>query len=115
ARLIKARQPVSGNYMIKPTHRTSSATVRLPSTWLLAASAIAAAPAIAQVAEEEVFVLGQRLEETIPLDLQQFGNRVEVITADQLELGGFNDLGQSLQMKVPGLYVAPRNGPFDYM
>ena len=61
---------------------------------------------------EEVVVLGQRLEESIPLDLQQFGNRVEVITAEQLALGGFNDAAQALQMEVPGLYLAPKNGAF---
>ena len=65
--------------------------------------------------QEEVIVLGARLEETIPLDLEQFGNRVEIITADELQLGGFNDLAQSLQMKVPGLYLAPKNGAFDYV
>ena len=65
--------------------------------------------------EEEIIVLGARLEETIPLDLEQFGNRVEIITADELELGGFNDLAQSLQMRVPGLYLAPKNGAFDYV
>ena len=60
-------------------------------------------------------MLGDRLEETIPLDLRQFGNRVEIITADELRLGGFNDLAQSLQMRVPGLYLAPKNGAFDYV
>jgi vitamin B12 transporter len=64
---------------------------------------------------EEVFVFGQRLEESIPLDLEQFGNRVEVITFEDLELGGFNDVSQALQMEVPGLYLAPKNGAFDYM
>ena len=76
-------------------------------------------PAISQdtgdAVEEEIVVLGARLEETIPLDLEQFGNRVEIITADELELGGFNDLAQSLQMRVPGLYLAPKNGAFDYV
>ena len=72
---------------------------------------------LAQVTDnlEEVVVRGQRLEESIPLDLQQFGNRVEVITAEQLQLGGFNDVSQVLQMEVPGLYLAPKNGAFDYM
>ena len=65
--------------------------------------------------QEEIIVLGARLEETIPLDLEQFGNRVEIITADELQLGGFNDLAKSLQMKVPGLYLAPKNGAFDYV
>ncbi len=87
---------------------------------VLALSGLAiAAPALGQDAanepQEEVIVVGARLEETIPLDLQQFGNRVEIITAAELELGGFNDLAQSLQMKVPGLYLAPKNGAFDYV
>ena len=69
----------------------------------------------ASAAIEEVIVLRERVEETIPLDLQQFGNRVEVIAAEDLQLGGFNDVAQSLQMYVPGLYLAPKNGAFDYV
>ena len=86
-----------------------------------AAFSMAVPAALAQTAQseaaqqEEIIVFGARLEETIPLDLQKFGNRVKIITADDLKLGGFNDLGQSLQMKVPGLYLAPKNGAFDYM
>ena len=64
--------------------------------------------------DEEVIVVAS-LEETIPLQLSKYGNRIEVITAEEIELGGFNDLGQSLQMLVPGLYLAPKNGAFDYM
>jgi len=64
--------------------------------------------------EEEIIVLST-LEETIPIQLAKYGNRIEVITAQQIELAGFNDLSQSLQMLVPGLYVAPKNGAFDYM
>lgn len=88
---------------------------------IAAAFSMAVPAALAQTAQseaaqqEEIIVFGARLEETIPLDLQQFGNRVKIITADDLKLGGFNDLSQSLQMKVPGLYLAPKNGAFDYM
>ncbi len=64
---------------------------------------------------EEITVRADRIEETIPMDLQQFGNRVEVIMAEELQLGGFNDVSKSLQMKVPGLYLAPKNGAFDYV
>ncbi|HEY8519662.1 MAG TPA: TonB-dependent receptor [Gammaproteobacteria bacterium] len=64
---------------------------------------------------EELFVIGHRLEETIPQELGRFGNRLEMLTADDLALGGFNDLSQALQLEVPGLYVAPKNGPFDYV
>ena len=63
---------------------------------------------------EEILVVG-RLEETIALDLERYGNRVAVITADDIAVGGFDDLSQSLQMLVPGLYLAPKNGAFDYM
>ncbi len=82
---------------------------------LSAASLPALGQEAADAAPEEIVVVGARLEETIPLDLQQFGNRVEIITAAELQLGGFNDLSQSLQMKVPGLYLAPKNGAFDYV
>ena len=64
---------------------------------------------------DSVVVLGTRIEESIPMDLQQYGNRVEVITGAQLRQGGFNDVTQALQMLVPGLYVAPKNGAFDYV
>lgn len=70
----------------------------------------AAEPAL----EEEIIVVGS-LEETIPLQLSEYGHRVEVITSEQIELAGFNDLSQTLQMLVPGLYLAPKNGAFDYM
>jgi outer membrane cobalamin receptor len=65
--------------------------------------------------DDEVVVLGRRLEESIPLDLQQFGNRVEIVSGEDLLLGGFNDVSQALQMQVPALYVAPKNGAFDYI
>lgn len=64
---------------------------------------------------EEVVVSGTRLEETIPLDLSRYGNQVEIITADQIQQGGFVDIAQSLQMLVPGLHLTPKNGPFDYV
>jgi vitamin B12 transporter len=64
---------------------------------------------------EEMIVVGNQMEETIPLDLREYGNRVQVISAEEIELAGFNDLSQLLQMKVPGLYLAPKNGAFDYM
>jgi outer membrane cobalamin receptor len=64
---------------------------------------------------DEVQVLGTQIEESIPVDLQKYGSRLEVITSEQLTAGGYNDLSQALQMLVPGLYVAPKNGPFDYV
>jgi vitamin B12 transporter len=82
------------------------------------ASAAVAANVEAQARDntaDELYVIGQRLEETTPQQLAELGNRLVTLTADQLRLGGFDDLGQSLQMAVPGLYVAPKNGAFDYI
>src|SRR5690606_11452698 len=85
--------------------------------WPLAAAVGVAvsAPAFAQSAVEEVVVTGRRLEETIPQELERFGNRLETVDRAAIDLGGFNDLSQTLQMQVPAFYVAPKNGPFDYM
>lgn len=83
----------------------------------LAASLITlqAVSGIALAAEiEELVVQGQRLEETIPLDLSRYGNQVEIVTGEQVQQGGFIDITQTLQMMVPGLHIAPKNGPFDY-
>ncbi|MEX2132343.1 MAG: TonB-dependent receptor, partial [Pseudohongiellaceae bacterium] len=70
---------------------------------------------LGQVTEiEEIIVTTDSLEETIPLDLNRYGNRVEIITAEEILERGFIDITQTLQMLVPGLHIAPKNGPFDY-
>ena len=75
----------------------------------------ASATTAAQTNEiDEILVLEKRIEETIPLDLSRYGNRLEIITAEQIEKQGFTDITQSLQRLVPGLFIAPKNGPFDY-
>lgn len=72
-------------------------------------------PAAAQSSEiDEIFVRERRIEETLPLDLSRYGNRLEIITAADIERQGFTDIAQSLQRLVPGLFIAPKNGPFDY-
>ena len=63
---------------------------------------------------DEIFVLEKRIEETLPLDLSRYGSRLEIITSEDIERQGYTDIGQSLQRLVPGLFVAPKNGPFDY-
>ncbi|MDE0002531.1 MAG: TonB-dependent receptor [Rhodospirillaceae bacterium] len=71
--------------------------------------------AMAQESElEEIVVYGTGIEETIPLDLSRYGNRVEVITAEEIRQRGFVDVTQTLQMLVPGLHIRPKNGQFDY-
>lgn len=81
---------------------------------LCAAGAMPAWSADSAINLDEVVVLGTQIEESVPVDLQKYGNRLEVISAEQLREGGFNDLGQALQMLAPGLYLSPKNGPFDY-
>ncbi len=64
--------------------------------------------------QDEIVVLEKRIEETIPLDLSRFGSRLEVITIEEIQKQGYTDIGQSLQRLIPGLFIAPKNGPFDY-
>lgn len=85
---------------------------------LLAASAsitvlLTAAPALAETSEE-VVVTG-RLEQSLPEELARYGNRVTVVDDGQIVRGGFNDVAQTLQTSVPGLYIANRGGPFSYI
>ena len=63
---------------------------------------------------ERVLITG-RLEEMLPQQLSQYGTRVDVVTAVEIQNGGYLDVVQSLQNFVPGLYIAPKNGPFDYV
>ncbi len=63
---------------------------------------------------DEIVVFGRFLEDTIPLEISRYGSRVEIISGDQLRDLGVNDIAESLQMLVPGVFIAPKNGPFDY-
>ncbi len=58
---------------------------------------------------------GARLEQSLPQDLASVGNRLTVISDDQIRNGGYNDVSQVLQTLVPGLYLSPKQGPFDYV
>jgi vitamin B12 transporter len=85
---------------------------------IAAALLVSFAGAQAQATQDtltDVNVVGTQLEESIPVDLAKYGSRLEIITAGQIEAGGYNDVAQALQMLVPGLSVVPKNGPFDYV
>lgn len=64
---------------------------------------------------DEVVVTAPSLEDTLPQELAKYGTRVETITAADLKSGGYYDIGQALQALAPGLYIAPKVGPFDYV
>lgn len=63
---------------------------------------------------ERVVVTGF-LERNLPRLLSEMGTRVNVVTGVTIQNGGYLDVGQALNVTVPGLYVAQKNGPFDYV
>ncbi len=74
----------------------------------------AAAPSEEAAATEVITVWAERLEESLPEDLSDYGSRLETVSSEQVEEGGFVDAGQILGL-VPGLYVSQQNGTFDYV
>ncbi|HXR52586.1 MAG TPA: TonB-dependent receptor plug domain-containing protein, partial [Steroidobacteraceae bacterium] len=63
---------------------------------------------------DEVVITG-RLEEALPQDLASLGSRLETISSDQVQRGGYNDIAQTVQALTPGLYISPLSGAFDYV
>jgi outer membrane cobalamin receptor len=63
---------------------------------------------------EEVQITANRLEETLPQSIAQFGTRVDTITREQYLNGSYVDVTQGLEALAPGLSLQPKNGPFDY-
>jgi len=84
-----------------------------------AGGAMAASPGWAQAAPAEedgtIVVLAQKLEESTPEELEKYGSRLEEVDGKAIDQAGFDDTSQALQMLVPGLYVAPKSGAFDYV
>lgn len=64
---------------------------------------------------ESVAVTARRLEEELPQEIEKVGIRVQTITSAQIENGGYYDISQALQSLVPGLFLTPKAGPFDYV
>ncbi|GBL55772.1 tonB-dependent outermembrane receptor [Pseudomonas citronellolis] len=55
------------------------------------------------------------VESTTVAEMARYGSKLEVIEREQIERAGPSaDITRVLQMYVPGLFVAPKNGPFDY-
>ncbi|MCE4057955.1 TonB-dependent receptor plug domain-containing protein [Pseudomonas sp. Au-Pse12] len=64
---------------------------------------------------EQQFVSAPSVESTTVAEMAKYGSKVEIIDRQQIERAGpSSDITRVLQMYVPGLYVAPKNGPFDY-
>jgi outer membrane cobalamin receptor len=93
----------------------------LSSTALTGAAAallflLPALPALAQTtAIEEIVVTAPRLEQNLPRILAAQGTRVDTIPSAEIVKRAYIDIAQALQGLAPGLYVSPKNGPFDYI
>ncbi|RFA38787.1 TonB-dependent siderophore receptor [Alkalilimnicola ehrlichii] len=84
----------------------------------LAALAIALAAGVEGVQADTTAlepILVEAVEEQLSGELGRFGNRVEVIDREQIRRSGAVDAAQAIQMLVPGLYIAPKHGRFDYV
>src|SRR6185436_20427637 len=64
---------------------------------------------------ETIAVAAPTLEEELPQQVERAGSRIQTITSEQIENGGYDDVGQALQALVPGLFLTPKAGPFDYV
>jgi outer membrane cobalamin receptor len=82
---------------------------------LCGAAATGQAQSTTGATAEEVIVTGARLEQSLPQELATYGNRLTIVSSVDIEKGGYDDLSQVLQNLVPGLYLSPKNGPFDYV
>ncbi len=82
---------------------------------LAAADDAAAADSASTAAGTKQVTVTGHLEEDLPIDLSHYGTRVDVVTAEQIANGGYLDVAGALQHLVPGLYISPKNGPFDYV
>jgi vitamin B12 transporter len=84
----------------------------------IAAALVTPGVAFAQDAEpdaEQILVLGNKLEESTPEELEKYGSRLEVISGEAVDRGGYVDTSSALQFLVPGLFLTPKSGNFDYV
>lgn len=64
---------------------------------------------------EEILVTARSIEDTLAVELARYGHDVEYISADRIRAAGYADASTALQFEVPGLFVSPGSGPFDYV
>lgn len=72
-------------------------------------------PSAEEARADTVVIVGQTIEETLPQELKKYGSDVAEISSEEVRDAGYVDVAQALQMAIPGVYVAPRNGAFSYM
>jgi vitamin B12 transporter len=75
----------------------------------------AVCPLSSQAAEpEEIVVLGRQIEQSVPQQLAEFGTKMDTLSRADVINGAYVDVTQVLEAKTPGLFMLPKNGPFDY-
>ena len=68
----------------------------------------------AQAAQpEEIVVLGRQIEQNLPQQLAAFGVKMDTLSRADVVNGAYVDVTQVLEAKTPGLFMLPKNGPFD--
>lgn len=64
---------------------------------------------------DQQIVVAPSVESTNVAAMAQYGSKVEIVSREQIERAGPGaDITRVMQMFIPGFYVAPKNGPFDY-
>ncbi len=64
---------------------------------------------------EEVLVTARSIEDTLPAELIRYGHDVSTVTSERIAAAGYVDVSSALQYEIPGLFVSPGSGPFDYV
>lgn len=77
-----------------------------------ASSALAQPQETTQV--DELLIVTKSLEQTVPLELSKQGHDLVIVDEETIRDKSYQDVSNILQMEVPGLYLAPQNGPFSY-
>lgn len=107
-----------------PSLRVSGRNRRAAVASAVGLALLSAGGAVAQTASngrtispglEEVIVTGRSLESTLPLELSRYGADLEILTEDQIRGHGFVDVGQALEMLVPGMHMTTQAGAFSYV
>ena len=64
---------------------------------------------------EDVVVVGQSIETTLPSLLSRHGYDVETVSREQIRDGGFVDVSRAVELLVPGAFLTTQAGPFSYV
>jgi len=64
---------------------------------------------------EEMLVVERSIENSLPLELARYGAELEIVTSEQVRNHGFVDVGQALEMLVPGVHLTTQAGAFSYV